>query len=123
MAYEIERVSVWRRPDADFVEVRLAEGLLGYGEGRWCESLLTAEPERVLGRTPLEAEAIFDELTAVSGETPGGLDIAIWDLAGKILEQPIASFFGKPYRDRVLACANGPAGAFRMVRADSLSAV
>lgn len=85
----------------DLIEVRTAEGLIGHGEGTWCEDLLCRKPELVVGRSAFEVEAIFEDLAA-GGETPGGLDIALWDLIGKALEMPVSRVLGKTYRTRVL---------------------
>ena len=84
----------------DLIEVRTAEGLTGHGEGLWCEDLVRPRPELVVGRSAFEVESIFEALAA-SGETPGGLDIAIWDLIGKALEMPASRVLGKPYRTAV----------------------
>ncbi len=101
----ITTLSVWRgeSPARDRIEVRSASGLVGLGEGRWCESALRDRPEFLLGRSPFEMEAIFDDLAGAAGETPGGLDIALWDLAGKALAQPVHEILGKRYRPSIPA--------------------
>jgi L-alanine-DL-glutamate epimerase-like enolase superfamily enzyme len=99
----ITRVSIRRgsSPDRDQVELRTDSGLTGRGEGLWGEQALRRSPELVLGRSPFEMEAIFDDIAALSGETPGGLDIALWDLAAGMLARPVREIFGKPYRQQV----------------------
>jgi L-alanine-DL-glutamate epimerase-like enolase superfamily enzyme len=101
----IASVAVQRREGEamDLIEVRTAEGLTGYGEGAWCEDLLRRKPELVVGRSAFEVESIFEDLAA-SGETPGGLDIALWDLIGKALDMPVSRVLGKTYRSRVQVC-------------------
>ena len=95
-------MAVYREKDqqTDLIEVRTPDGLIGYGEGAWCEDLLRRKPELVVGRSAFEVESIFEDL-ASSGETPGGLDIALWDLLGKALEMPVSRVLGKVYRSRV----------------------
>jgi L-alanine-DL-glutamate epimerase-like enolase superfamily enzyme len=102
----ISQISITRgaRPGEDLIRVTVGNGIAGFGEGAWCEQALRRSPEIVLGRSPFEMEAIYDEL-ASEGETPGGLDIALWDLAGKSMSVPSASLLGKVHRSKVLACA------------------
>jgi L-alanine-DL-glutamate epimerase-like enolase superfamily enzyme len=100
---KIASVAVQRREGQvmDLIEVRTAEGLIGHGEGVWCEDLLCRKPELVVGRSAFEVESIFEDLAA-GGATPGGLDIALWDLIGKALDMPVSRVLGKAYRTRVL---------------------
>jgi D-galactarolactone cycloisomerase len=61
-------------------------------------------------------ESIFDELTELNrvpfhaiprnAPTPGGLDVAIWDLVGKALGKPLAAILGKQYRKRAMPYAS-----------------
>lgn len=104
----IRRLSVWRgaHPGQDRIELAADNGMVGAGEGAWCEHTLSRAAEIVLGRSPFEAEAIYDELASAEGQTPGGLDIALWDLAGKSLGIPSALLLGKTYRSKALACAS-----------------
>jgi L-alanine-DL-glutamate epimerase-like enolase superfamily enzyme len=82
------------------IEVHTGAGLVGWGDGPWGGEVLRRHPGLVLGRSPFEAESVFDEL---SPEPRGGLDMALWDLMGKALGKPVCELFGKPYRRRVLA--------------------
>jgi L-alanine-DL-glutamate epimerase-like enolase superfamily enzyme len=68
-----------------------------------------------IGENPLHVEAIVDKLRqAASGAGPGGIftlalsaiDIALWDIKGKALEQPICTLLGG-HRDRVPTYASG----------------
>jgi L-alanine-DL-glutamate epimerase-like enolase superfamily enzyme len=68
-----------------------------------------------IGANPLHVEAIVARLRqAASGAGPGGIftlalsaiDIALWDIKGKALEQPICTLLGG-YRDRVPTYASG----------------
>ncbi len=98
----VASVVVQRREhkELDLIEVWTADGLIGHGEGAWCEEVLRDKPELVVGRSAFEMESIFEDLAA-SGQTPGGLDIALWDLAGKALDMPVSGILGKTYRTRV----------------------
>lgn len=101
-ALKIAGVAIQRleNQELDRIEVRTADGLIGCGEGVWCEDLLRRTPELVVGRSAFEVESIFEELAA-GGETPGGLDMALWDLVGKALDMPVSRVLGKTYRTRV----------------------
>jgi L-alanine-DL-glutamate epimerase-like enolase superfamily enzyme len=85
----------------DQIRIHTACGLTGFGVGRWCEQALRAAPGLLLGRSAFEFEAIYEDLTAAGGETPGGLDMALWDICGKALHRPARELFGKTYRTRV----------------------
>jgi L-alanine-DL-glutamate epimerase-like enolase superfamily enzyme len=68
-----------------------------------------------VGENPLHVEAIVAKLRqAASGAGPGGIftlalsaiDIALWDIKGKALEQPLCTLLGG-HRDRVPTYASG----------------
>jgi D-galactarolactone cycloisomerase len=95
---------------ATVVEVATDAGLTGWGEGPCAAGLIAQRPELVIGRSPFEVEAIYDELREPPGHQrrPGapssaGLDVALWDLAGKALGLPVSHLLGRRYRDRVAA--------------------
>jgi D-galactarolactone cycloisomerase len=96
------------RRTATLVEVRTDAGLTGWGDGYFGGDILQTHPELVIGRSPFEAEAIYDSLRpfvwkqARSGASVcGGLDTALWDLMGRALGLPVSRLFGKVWRDRV----------------------
>ena len=69
----------------------------------------------VVGENPLQVEAIVGKLRqASSGAGPGGIftlalsaiDMALWDIKGKVLEQPLCTLLGG-YRDRAPTYASG----------------
>lgn len=93
---------------ATLVEVNTDEGLTGWGEGNCDISVLAAQVERLMGRSPFEMEAIHEELRYPAGpqQMPGpcaapALDIALWDLAGKALGLPVSALMGKRFRTEV----------------------
>jgi galactonate dehydratase len=67
------------------------------------------------GRDPLESEAIWTLLYHDCGARGGrlattalsGVDIALWDLKGKILNQPVWRLLGGAQRDKLRVYANG----------------
>ena len=93
---------------ATLVEVRTVSGRSGWGDGSWAEARLRAHPELVIGRSPFEVEAIYDDLrtppayqTRRGDVACGGLDTALWDLCGQLLGLPVHQLLGRRVRERV----------------------
>ncbi len=99
-----------RRRTATLVEVRTESGLTGWGDGFFGGDALIKHPEKVIGRSPFEIEAIYESLRPESerqsrrgGPVCGGLDTALWDLTGKALGLSVCRLFGHVFRDRIEA--------------------
>ena len=109
----------------DFVTLRLQtdEGIEGIGYAGFASPLMTkalkeavdALAEQTLGDDPMCVEAIGAKLLELGGRgAPSGLvmraiaaiDIALWDLKGKALGQPVYKLLGG-FRNRVPAYASG----------------
>jgi L-alanine-DL-glutamate epimerase-like enolase superfamily enzyme len=98
------------------VEVFTDEGVTGIGE---CPGhphvalvgeVLGAIAETIVGQDPLRIERILGVLMARRGLhhfrhaaniALGGVETALWDIAGKFADQPLANLFGGRIRDRV----------------------
>jgi hypothetical protein len=102
---------------SSIVEVETDAGLTGWGDGPWGGEVLRTNRGLLIGRSPFEAEAIFDEITDLSADafqarlprfapSPGGLDVALWDLMGKALGKPVCQILGKQHRKRVMPYAS-----------------
>jgi len=91
------------------LEISTDDGINGHatgycpdGQGRGMAYLLADVYTRVLlGRNPIEHEAIWQDLRLLHrhlynlSETPFGMiDVALWDIKGKMLRQPIAALLG-----------------------------
>jgi D-galactarolactone cycloisomerase len=90
------------------VEVLTDVGLSGWGDGFCDTGILTKCSELVIGRSPFEIEGIYQALRRPpapqqrSGPPSApGLDLALWDLVGKILDRPVCALFGQPYRNKI----------------------
>jgi L-alanine-DL-glutamate epimerase-like enolase superfamily enzyme len=108
------------------VRVRDRDGRTGWGEAvtMWPEaSRATAElvsglADLVVGRDPVQAEAVWRDLRAHSWWYGGAgigsfalaaIDIALWDLKGQVLGRPLVDLLGGPARDRLPVVASGHA--------------
>ena len=109
------------RRAALLVEVRSDEGLGGWGEtwhspaAAWTIIETTLAPA-ILGQDPMEYQrlwAAMHERLGYERQGPGlmalsAVDMALWDLRGRALGQPICRLLGGPIRTRVPAYASGP---------------
>ena len=89
------------------VEVETDSGLTGWGDGAVPEAAL-AKLRSFIGRSPFEADAIFEELRApglLQGRPRepmfGSLDVALWDLQGQALGLPVCKLLGHVYRTEI----------------------
>jgi L-alanine-DL-glutamate epimerase-like enolase superfamily enzyme len=115
---------------AEVLLVRIVtdDGLVGWGEAhappipRVAQALIAdLFAPQLIGRDPLAIDAIWDALYAsmrlrgygsgVMLEALAGVDIALWDLAGKALGQPIYKLLGGPYRTRIPCYLSGVPGS------------
>jgi len=92
----------------DFVEVHTDAGLVGIGPG--VDAPLVAEAKaRLIGEDPFEIEKHAGTLRyyvrAVPYRGVAGIDIALWDLIGKICGQPLYKLWGGG-KDRVTPYAS-----------------
>ena len=108
------RVMVLQGPRTyTLVKIVTDSGLYGIGEGYGSpgvgvkEGVLELRPY-FLGKEPLDIEALYVGLgTRVDGSAhmllraASAIEIALWDLAGKILNVPAATLLGGHFRDRV----------------------
>ncbi|MCC6535693.1 MAG: mandelate racemase/muconate lactonizing enzyme family protein [Burkholderiales bacterium] len=103
------------------VEVQTDSGITGWGEGAAVPPRRAIEAQ-VLGRDPFHTEVVWEGLHRM-GTDPGAIsaiDIALWDIMGKALGQPICNLLGGAFRDRVQAYATG---LFRKEHADPTAAL
>jgi galactonate dehydratase len=111
---QIDTLRLGEFPNILFVLVRTDEGLVGLGEtffgARAVEAYVheTAAPY-LLGRDPLRIDRHARELHGYLGyassgaETRGNsaVDIALWDLFGKVANQPVYQLLGGRSRERI----------------------
>lgn len=114
--------------DALIIRVHTDEGITGIGEVDASPGVIKAivdAPQShqisnglraiLVGKNPLEPARLWDlmyEGTIFFGRRGAaimaisGVDIALWDIVGKVARQPVCRMLGTPYRDRILAYAS-----------------
>ncbi|MFN7925504.1 MAG: mandelate racemase/muconate lactonizing enzyme family protein [Bryobacteraceae bacterium] len=99
------------------IKIETDAGITGYGEagvsGPMARSRLAQFVPMLTGQDPLAIERHFQNLTSLMHPymanipTISGIDLALWDLAGKILDQPVNVLLGGPFRDSIRMYSHG----------------
>lgn len=102
------------------VKVTSSTGHVGWGEGYGPAGIVRAGIEHltpyVLDQNPLETETIWSTLyrrtldfarRGILVSAISAIDVALWDLKGKILEQPVHLLLGGKKRDTIIPYATG----------------
>src|ERR1041385_4160085 len=101
--------------DWNLGKVETDAGLYGIGEAYWGpgvkDLILKQMKPLVVGEDPLNVDKLYTKMLmqsagagAIGGVTmtaASGIEIALWDLAGRILETPACNLLGGRFRDRV----------------------
>jgi len=104
---KLETIRIDERPNLLWIQVHTDECLIGLGEtffgAQAVEAYIheTVAP-KVIGRNPLEIDKLSADLVGYLGYRSTGVemrgnsafDIALWDLFGKVTDQPIAQLLG-----------------------------
>jgi len=102
------------------VKVTSNTGQVGWGEGYGPANVIQAGIKHlstfVIGQNPLETETIWSTMyrrtldfarSGVLVSAMSAIDVALWDLKGKILEQPVCLMLGGKKRDCIIPYATG----------------
>src|SRR5581483_11102371 len=101
--------------DWNLIKVETDSGLYGIGEAYWGwgvkDVVLSKLAPIVIGEDPLNVDKLFTKMLmqsagagAIAGVTvtaASGIEIALWDLCGRILQTPVCNLLGGRYRDRI----------------------
>ena len=111
---QLETLRLGEFPNLVWLRVHTDQGLVGLGETSYAAQSVEAYlheyiAPRVLGRDPLEVESLARSLTGYVGWRGAGVetraasafDIALWDLYGKAIGQPLYQALGGASRERV----------------------
>jgi L-alanine-DL-glutamate epimerase-like enolase superfamily enzyme len=103
----IETIRIEERPNLVWIEVHTDEGITGLGETFFlsrsvAEYLHEYVAPRVIGRDPLQIDLLSNDLVGYLGFRSTGVemrgnsafDIALWDIFGKAMDQPVAQMLG-----------------------------
>jgi L-alanine-DL-glutamate epimerase-like enolase superfamily enzyme len=92
-------------------------GITGYGEagssGPMARGRIEIMKPLLVGKDPLLIEVHFHQMTTLMHTylahipTISGIDMALWDLAGKLLGQPVSALLGGPFRDAIPMYSHG----------------
>lgn len=116
-----------------FVKIETSDGTVGWGD---CTDWGSPKPvaamvermaEEIVGRDPMQAERIWWDLDTMSVRHSGGIaskamsgiDSALWDIRGKVLNAPVAQLLGGAMRD-ALRLYWSHFGSTRATRAERL---
>ncbi|MGA2134932.1 MAG: mandelate racemase/muconate lactonizing enzyme family protein [Bryobacteraceae bacterium] len=99
------------------IRIDTDSGLAGYGEagatGPMARARIETMRSLLIGKDPLAIEVHFQNMTSLMHTymahvpTISGIDIALWDLAGKIIGAPVATLLGGPFRDSIPMYSHG----------------
>lgn len=101
--------------DWNLIKIETDAGISGIGEAYWGpgvkDLVLNQLKQHVIGEDPLNVDKLYTKMLmrsagagALAGVTvtaASGIEIALWDLAGRILQTPSVNLLGGKFRDRV----------------------
>ena len=101
-----------------FVQIETDEGISGIGPGGAGVIAFYIEKQLkplLIGQDPMAIELLWDQMyrNAIHGRKGdnmtaiSSIDIALWDLKGKFLNQPVYKLLGGPVQDKIPAYAGG----------------
>lgn len=113
---EIKAMNLGNR-GTSLLKIETDAGLAGYGEASASGPMLRARIEEMkpllVGQDPLAIERHFHMMTSMMHPhlphipSVSGIDIALWDLAGKILDRPVYQLLGGPFRKSIPMYSHG----------------
>lgn len=122
----ITAIKGYRFKKAHYVKIETNEGISGWGESDGANKRFTTDYIRrnlesyIVGKNPFDSEGIWHECylkgleAGIGGIHPGalaGVDNALWDLKGKLLDLPVHKLLGGNGKDRIRVY--GSYGRFR----------
>ena len=97
------------------VKVETDAGISGYGESgatgdifrSWVNTGNRPIRNKLIGENPLAIEKHYFNMSTqvhnlvAQGSVFSGIDMALWDIAGKVLNRPVCELLGGPFRDKI----------------------
>ena len=101
--------------DWNLIKIETDAGISGIGEAYWGtgvkEIVHHQLAQHVIGEDPLNVDKLYTKMlmrtfgagaqSGVAVTAASGIEIALWDLAGRILETPVCNLLGGRFRDKV----------------------
>jgi L-alanine-DL-glutamate epimerase-like enolase superfamily enzyme len=101
--------------DWNLIKIETDSGLYGIGEAYWGwgvkDLVLNKLKPIIIGEDPLNVDKLYTKMLmqsagagAIAGVTvtaASGIEIALWDLCGRILQTPVCNLLGGRFRDKV----------------------
>jgi D-galactarolactone cycloisomerase len=110
----------YKRRETCLVRITTDNGAYGWGEGYGPAKVVSAGIEfltpLLLGENPLEIETLWNRMhrrsydyarSGVLVASLSALDVALWDLTGKLLDKPVCDLLGGRRRDSIEVYATG----------------
>lgn len=107
---------------AGVVEICTDAGIIGWGEGLSLPSEAQINAH-LIGKDPFDVEPLWDALhqqASTDIAAISAVDIALWDIIGQALEQPIYRLLGGAFKARIPAYASG---LFKKEKPDNTAAL
>jgi L-alanine-DL-glutamate epimerase-like enolase superfamily enzyme len=111
------KVMIVRGPtwDWNLVKIETDAGVSGIGEAYWGpgvkDIILKRFREQLIGEDPMNVVKLYTKLLLFNGgygaiagvtvQAATGVEIALWDLAGRLLQTPVCNLLGGRFRDKV----------------------
>lgn len=98
-----------RRRQTTLVRVTSDEGAAGWGQGGSAETIRRRLAPIVVGQDPRESGRLWRQMARAAARelrSVGAVDVALWDLRGKLAGLSVAQLLGGALRDRVPAYAS-----------------
>jgi len=101
--------------DWNLIKIETDSGLYGIGEAYWGwgvkDLVLNKLAPIIIGEDPLNVDKLYTKMLmqsagagAIAGVTmtaASGIEIALWDLCGRMLQTPVCNLLGGRFRDKV----------------------
>jgi L-alanine-DL-glutamate epimerase-like enolase superfamily enzyme len=101
--------------DWNLIKIETDAGVSGIGEAYWGpgvkDMILRQFKPLIVGEDPLNVDRLYTKMLMRSGgygatggvtiTAASGVEIALWDLAGRLLQTPVCNLLGGRFRDRV----------------------
>src|SRR5258708_4840154 len=114
---DIKAMQINRIAGNCLIKIETDAGIVGYGEagmtGPMARARIATMKPLLVGKDPLAIEVHFQNMTSLMHTymanipTISGIDIALWDIAGKITELPLSTLLGGPFRESIRMYSHG----------------